>query len=107
MELSKLTLQELNQLLLEIPQEIKRREKTEKRRIRKELEEIAARAGFTLEQLLDEASTKASPATRRPAAIKYRHPQKPDLVWTGRGRSPRWFQEYIDQGGKTEDLLAK
>ena len=31
-------------------------------------------------------------------APKYRHPKQPDLTWSGRGRTPKWVQEFKDAG---------
>lgn len=101
MNLSELSIAELKSLLDEIPREIKRREKSEKARVRKELEELAAKSGFSLDELLDEAGGKV----RKPVAAKYRHPQHPELEWSGRGRQPKWVAEFLGNGG-TMDQLA-
>lgn len=52
MELSNLSLAELKNLLQALPEEIKRREKDEKAKARKDLEAFAAERGFSLEELL-------------------------------------------------------
>ena len=33
--------------------------------------------------------------------------KKGKLIWTGRGRRPKWVDEYIGRGGKLEDLLIR
>lgn len=38
---------------------------------------------------------------------KYRHPEKPELVWTGRGNKPVWVREWLDSGRKIEDALIR
>ena len=101
MELSNLSLAELKNLLQALPDEIKRREKDEKAKARKDLEAFAAERGFSLEELLGNAKEKKE---RSPVAAKYRHPQNADLQWTGRGRQPKWIVEFITAGGTLEQL---
>ncbi len=50
---------------------------------------------------------KAKPATEGAVSIAAacRHPNNPDLVWSGRGRKPAWVVAWIEQGGKLADLL--
>jgi DNA-binding protein H-NS len=103
MNLTQLSTAELKSLFADIPAELKRRERTEKARIRKELEALAAQAGYSLDELLDESHT----TTRKPrgsVAPKYRHPSDAALQWTGRGRQPRWVSEYLSHGGTIEQL---
>lgn len=38
-------------------------------------------------------------------APKYRHPQNPDLLWTGRGMKPKWVVEWLDGGGTMDALV--
>lgn len=61
--------------------------------------ELAAREhGFNLAEL-----TGAKPARSRIAA-KYANPADPSQTWSGRGRKPRWIQEYLESGKPIEDL---
>lgn len=39
--------------------------------------------------------------------IKYRHPTNQKLAWTGRGVTPRWLQELIDQGHDRSEYEVK
>lgn len=103
MDLSELSVAELNKLLIEIPKEIVRREKGEKARIRKELEALAAAQGYSLEELLGDGGEKTKRAGK-PVAAKYRHPEEPSLTWSGRGRQPKWVAEFLANGGKLESL---
>ena len=39
---------------------------------------------------------------------KYRHPDDPDLTWSGRGRRPHWLTEALEAGHDLDDLkIAK
>ena len=42
---------------------------------------------------------------RAPVEMKYRSLEDSNLQWSGRGRQPRWVQDYIAQGGNLEDLV--
>lgn len=97
MDISTLTVAELKSLLAKIPAEISRREKDEKARVRKELEELVAKSGYSLEELMGEAAEKVA-KVKKPVAIKYRHPQDSSLNWTGRGRQPKWVVEFLANG---------
>ena len=105
MDLSSISILELKSLLDQIPAEIKRREKQVKNRIRIELEALAAKSGYTLDELLGDASEKVRKVTK-PVAVKYRHPQDTSLVWSGRGRQPKWVVEFITAGGVLENLAV-
>lgn len=45
-------------------------------------------------------------AKRRNISAKYVHPQTGQL-WTGQGRQPKWFADYIAGGGSEEDLKIR
>lgn len=103
MDLSALSVAELNKLLSDIPKEIARREMGEKARVRKELEALAAAQGYSLEELLSDAGATAKRAGK-PVAAKYRHPEDGALTWSGRGRQPKWIAEFLAKGGKIDSL---
>lgn len=105
MDISTLSVSQLKHLLELIPVEIKRREKQEKTRIRQELEALAAKSGYTLDELLGEASEKIRKVSN-PVAVKYRHPQDQSLAWSGRGRQPKWVVAYLSAGGKLDQLAV-
>ena len=45
---------------------------------------------------------------RRKAPIpRYRHPYLPDLTWSGRGRRPRWVDEWLNAGGRLSQLRTE
>ena len=54
---------------------------------------------------LDELFGLARGRKKRSALpAKYRHPEFPDLTWTGLGRRPQWLLTYVGEGGALEDL---
>lgn len=38
---------------------------------------------------------------------KYRHPENPELVWSGRGNRPNWVKEALAANLTLDDLLIK
>lgn len=62
--------------------------------------EIAKAAGFSsLEEMM--ASQPAKPAKAEP---KYRHPENPEMTWSGRGRKPSWIAEALEAGKSLDDF---
>jgi len=101
MDLSNIPVAELKSLLAQIPKEIERREKEEKLQARKEIIAFAAERGFALSDLVEEAPAKKA---RTPVAVKFKHPSDSTLVWTGRGRQPKWVVSFLATGGTLDQL---
>lgn len=107
MDISKLSASELEELAARIPEEIQKRKLEEKEKVLQEVAALAAARGYKLDDLVGEkatAPTAKKKGSRKPARIKYRHPQQPDLTWTGRGRKPGWVTEWLAAGQKIEAL---
>lgn len=104
MDISSLSITELKALLTHIPKEIDRREKEEKVKILKELEALAFERGFSLGDLVGGSETTKK--ERAPVPVKYRHPSNAELLWTGRGRQPKWVVEFLQNGGALEQLAV-
>lgn len=106
MDISKLSVKELQNLLEIIPAEIKAREAEERKNALKEVTELAAKRGFKLEELIGQSETKAAvkTGTRRPAKIKYRSPDDHQLKWTGRGKKPTWVAAWLAKGKTLDEL---
>ena len=59
--------------------------------------EIARAAGFSsLEEMMASQPAKAEP--------KYRHPENPEMTWSGRGRKPSWIVEALEAGKMINDF---
>jgi DNA-binding protein H-NS len=103
MDLSSLTLAQLKDLEKRIPAEIKRREQEEKANVLNALKKLAESHGFNLDQLLAQ-SAGGSKTKGAKVPPKYRHPQQPELTWTGRGRQPQWVAAWLAQGNSLESI---
>lgn len=103
-DLSKLDLDELKQLRADVDDAIKDFEGRRKREALAAAEAIAREMGFTLKELVGDApkSKERKSATQAP---KYRHPENPQVTWTGRGRQPAWMKEGLEAGKSLDDFL--
>jgi len=119
MELNEMSLMELRKLHTKVQSEISKREATSKKNLIKRLQKMAAEEGLSLDDLLDKPAPtkaakplKAKPATAKSAKKvaakpKYYHPTDKTKTWTGHGRKPAWFAEWIAEGKSADDLLVK
>lgn len=105
MNLSKYTVKDLERLKKDIDKEISSRRKYEERQAREELKEVAAKYGFSLNELVSGTSTPKGRAQGK-SQDKFRHPQDPSKTWTGRGRKPKWVKEWEAAGCSIDDLSA-
>jgi len=105
MDLSTLSVAQLRDLQQQIPAEIKRREAQEKVNILNEVRAFAKARGYAIEDLLGKEVKVKTPSGSK-VKVKYRHPQNPELEWTGRGRKPKWVEAWVAGGANLENLLV-
>jgi DNA-binding protein H-NS len=116
MELAKMSLTELRRLQSKVETEIRRRSDSARRDLLKRMQKMAADEGLSLSDVLGsgpasaekrtEPKTKTKTARKKTGsvAIKYRHPENPGIGWSGRGRKPQWFADWIAQNKPVEEL---
>ncbi len=92
---------ELVQLQEDIASLIKKTEKAEKANLRKQMEALAKKSGFTFDEII--TGSKASKKTK--VKPKYANPSDPEQTWTGRGRKPKWVEAALLAGTDINDLL--
>ncbi len=102
MELGSMTVEQLRKLQVSAAEELKKREKAEKRNALKAIRELAEARGFSLDELFEE---KPARAQRTKGVAKYRNPADTSQTWTGRGRKPVWVLNWL-AAGKSIDKLA-
>ena len=100
MDLSRLSVAELNALQGDITRELARRRKSEADSLVNEFRKRAAELGLSVEDLV----TGKSGQKRGKVAVKYRHPDDANLTWTGRGKKPRWVDAWLKSGNAIEQL---
>jgi len=101
--LAKMTLTELQTLRKEIDVAIVSAEKAARKKALAEATEVAAKHGFSLDEILGDAKPAKKPA--RPA--KYAHPDDPKVTWSGMGRQPGWIKEALAAGKSLDAFLIK
>ncbi|MCG5549188.1 H-NS family nucleoid-associated regulatory protein [Halorhodospira halochloris] len=101
--LQQLNHDELNQAQRLLEREMKRRSKEARKQAQNEMKQVAEKYGLSLQDIV-EAAPQKSGKSKGKVPPKFRHPEDPTKEWTGRGRTPKWVQEWIDQGGDKEDL---
>lgn len=103
-DLTKLSLGELNKLQGDIEAMMVSRTKEEASKARSQIMAIAQSVGMSVDELLK--GSKLPKAVNKVAA-QYQNPKNAAESWTGRGRQPRWITEAIAGGTKIEDLKIK
>jgi DNA-binding protein H-NS len=89
-ELQKMSYKELLKLQERIARAIEKKRVAERAALKKKPNSMAKKAG----------SGKAREGAPSPSIkVKYRHPTNHSLVWTGRGRRPKWL---VAEGGDVE-----
>lgn len=102
-DLSDLTLKELKQLQKDVAKALDGFATRKKREALSVLEAKAQEFGFSLAGLMGVKKTRKSPGS---AGAKYRHPENPEITWSGRGRSPAWFKAVINAGQSAETMAV-
>lgn len=104
MNLSDMSVAELRTLQEQVQQTIKTREKEELASAREKILAIAQSVGISLDELIRSKSHGKTRDVKVKVAVRYRHPADASLQWTGRGRKPKWIQEWVDAGKSLDEL---
>lgn len=107
-DLSKLSIEELETLARDAQAEIVARKEAERERVLQQMRELAGSLGMTLEDVLRQAKRSGGAGGGAGGGVqaKYRHPDNPDLTWSGRGKRPAWMAEALASGKTLEDLAV-
>jgi len=102
-DLSKLSIDELETLAKDVETEITNRRQAERERVLAQMRELAASIGTTPEELLRRLGKPAE----KVVAAKYRNPDDPSQTWGGRGKRPQWVTDALAAGKTLDDLAAE
>lgn len=109
-DLSKLSIEELETLARDAQAEIVARKEAERERVLQQMRELAGSLGMTLEEVLRQAKRSGGAGAGGGAGsgvqAKYRHPDNPALTWSGRGKRPAWVAEALASGKSLEELMV-
>ncbi|QYX58705.1 H-NS histone family protein [Roseovarius sp. SCSIO 43702] len=104
-------LDDLKRIQLATEKQIEKRKKQARAEALQKMREVAREIGVDFETLMKEhfgvegKQNSAGGRKKTKVAPKYRHPENPELTWTGRGRQPRWIKEHLESGGNVDDFL--
>lgn len=102
-DLTKLTIEELQLLARDIEQEIISRREQDRERVLAQMRELAGSLGMSLEEVLRQE--RGRERARVPGtSVRFRHPENTVLTWSGRGKRPQWIIEWLASGRTLEDL---
>lgn len=104
MNLSGLSLADLRALQEQIKQEVKKREQQDLVKAREQIMAIAQSVGIPLKELMGSQTRAAKTGAVVKVAVRYRHPADASLQWTGRGRQPKWVQDWLTSGQSLDAL---
>lgn len=83
-------------------------EEAEKSARAEEIANLIAKSGLTMEEVAKLTSTKVGATKGKTVEPKYRLTVDGEVhEWTGRGRTPKVFQEYFDAGNSRESVEIK
>jgi len=102
-DISTLSLDELNTLQKDVDKAVRNYEKRRKQEALAAAAATAKEMGFSLSDLVGDKAISASKGRVNPP--KYRHPENPDVTWTGKGRQPAWIKEAVAKGQPLDELL--
>ena len=110
---SPLSLPELQQVQTLLSHEMDQRREQERDRLFEEFAALARARGFAIHDVVRRTHGHAPPPKRgtakrirRPAPVKFRHPEQKDLTWTGRGKTPTWVNTWMKQGRVLAELAV-
>jgi DNA-binding protein H-NS len=105
-DLSKLSIEELETLARDAQAEIAARKEAERERVLQQMRELAGSLGMTLEDVLRMEKRGGGAGGGAAVQAKYRHPDNPGLTWSGRGKRPAWVAQALASGKSLEDLTV-
>lgn len=101
--LNEMSLSELKSLQKDVTKAIAEFSDRKKTEAMAAVEAHAKELGFSLAELTGVKKTRKSSG---PAGAKYRHPENPEVTWSGRGRKPGWFTAAIKVGKAPESMAV-
>ena len=99
-DLARLDINQLQDLVGNVQTEIAARAKQRRKDLRSELERRVAADGYKMADIFPELGNGAANGRQRQKRLpKYRNPQNPDESWSGIGRTPKWVQAILEERG--------
>ena len=103
-DLNTMSLAELKKLGKSVEKAISTHEERQRKEALAAAEAKAREMGFTLSELIGKSAAANFGSVSAP---KYRHPEDPDVTWTGRGRQPEWMKTALANGRTKDEFLIE
>jgi DNA-binding protein H-NS len=100
--ITSLSERELSELIAKASRELESKRQSKRRETIAQIKDLAASIGVNVEIIDGEKKPASRQGTTVP--IKYRDPENPENVWTGRGVKPRWLSALLSQGRSLEEF---
>ncbi len=107
-DLKNMSRKELEKLGRDVEKALDKLRKQDLKKVRQEMERLAAAHGVSVADVLGGKPARASTAKKTPktkSAPKYANPADRSQTWTGKGRQPDWFKTAV-AAGKSPDSMA-
>ncbi|MCF7728680.1 H-NS histone family protein [Sulfitobacter sp. M22] len=98
-ELSTWSLKELDELIANAQKARTKAEEQARKDLMQEMKDLASKHGLSINEVFGKETVR-----RSSLPAKYRHPENRSKTWTGQGRKPNWFKDYLENGGQKSDL---
>ena len=102
-DLKTLSAEALQELINNAQKLLDKHEEERKKKIIKEIHELAASADLNIEIKGDNKYGKS----KSKGVIKFRNPDDPRQTWTGRGKRPKWLNDKLSAGNDLQDFAIK
>jgi DNA-binding protein H-NS len=96
-DISSLSVPELQELAKAIEIELERRESESKRAVLNQIKELAQSIGMTIDDVVGIGKRRHKRNAPRSSSM-YVNPENPQQTWSGRGRRPNWARDILDRG---------
>lgn len=102
-------IQQLQQQIEELQRKMREAQEEKKHAVIKEMRELIRAFDITPRELGFTVFEGGARRARGMSTVKpkYANPMNPSETWSGRGRTPAWVKELLDQGYTMDDLLIK
>ena len=101
-DLNALSIADLQALAKDVEKAIEKKTIENLKAARVAAESAAKKYGLSLADVL--GTDKPAKAAGKKLPPKYRHPENPEITWSGKGRQPGWYREAIEAGKTAGEL---
>jgi len=111
-DLKAMTRTELEKLKTSVERELTRTIERNRKAAIAAAQKATREHGFDLNEIVGaEKPAKVNKTKKKPKTVaappKYRHPENPEVTWTGKGRQPKWIKEAEAAGRSRNVFLIK